>query len=91
MAIEIKKVATKADLKTFIRFNYEMYKDCAHFVPELYMDMVCTLDRTKNPAFEFCDADIFNDSENGVPSQFFEYEIDELVCVARMSLTEVAE
>lgn len=66
MAIEIKKVATKADLKTFIRFNYEMYKNCAHFVPELYMDMVCTLDRTKNPAFEFCDADYFMAYRNGI-------------------------
>jgi hypothetical protein len=30
-------------------------------------------------------------NEKGVPSQFFEYEIDELVCVARMSFTLVAE
>ena len=40
---------------------------------------------------EFCEAAKFNDNENGVPSQFFEYEIEELVCVARMSFTVVAE
>ena len=66
MAIEIKKVATKGELKTFIRFNYEMYKDNAYHVPELYMDMVCTLDRSKNPAFEFCDADYFLAYRDGV-------------------------
>ena len=66
MAIEIKKVATEADLKTFIRFNFEMYKDCAYHGPELYMDMVCTLDRKKNPAFEFCDADYFLAYRDGV-------------------------
>ena len=66
MAIEIKKVATGAELKTVIRFNYEMYKDCAYHVPELYMDMVCTLDRKKNPAFEFCDADYFLAYRDGV-------------------------
>jgi hypothetical protein len=40
---------------------------------------------------EFCDTDIFNANENGVPSQFFEYDIEELVCVARMSPICVAE
>jgi hypothetical protein len=29
--------------------------------------------------------------EKGVPSQLLEYDIDELVCVARMSFTVVAE
>ena len=40
---------------------------------------------------EFCDIPKFMDSENGVPAQLLEYEIEELVCVARMSLSEVAE
>jgi hypothetical protein len=40
---------------------------------------------------EFCDTARLSESENGVPSQLFEYEIDEFVCVARMSLTFVAE
>jgi hypothetical protein len=34
---------------------------------------------------------MFIESENGVPAQFFEYEIDELVCVESMSLSVVAE
>ena len=57
--IQIKKVETKAELKKFIRFNYEMYKDNPYSVPDLYEDMLNTFDRKKNGAFEFCEADYF--------------------------------
>lgn len=59
MAIEIKKVSFKKDLKKFIRFNYELYKNNKYAVPELYPDMVETLSKDLNPAFEFCEADYF--------------------------------
>ncbi|MBR4380685.1 MAG: N-acetyltransferase [Bacteroidaceae bacterium] len=59
MMIQIKKVETKAELKKFIRFNYEMYKDNPYSVPDLYEDMLNTFDRKKNGAFEFCEADYF--------------------------------
>lgn len=55
MNVTIKKVSSKKDLKTFIRFNYEMYKDVSYKVPELYEDMVETLTPGKNAALEFCD------------------------------------
>ena len=57
--INIKKVATKKELKTFIRFNYELYKENPYAVPDLYDDMVSTFSREKNPAFDFCEADYF--------------------------------
>ncbi len=57
--IEIKKVTSKKDLKRFIRFNYELYKDNPYSVPDLYDDMLATFDSQKNPAFEFCEADYF--------------------------------
>ena len=59
MSVVIKKVATKSDLKKFIRFNYEFYKDNPYSVPDLYSDMVDTFSRDKNAAFEFCEADYF--------------------------------
>ena len=59
MAVEIKKVTTKAELKKFIRFNYEFYKDNPYSVPDLYDDMVGTFSPKKNAAFEFCEADYF--------------------------------
>ncbi len=55
MTVTIKKVSSKKDLKTFIRFNYEMYKDVAYKVPELYEDMIDTLTPGRNAALEFCD------------------------------------
>ena len=59
MAIEIKKVQSKSDLKRFIRFNYELYKGNPYSVPDLYDDMLNTFSPSKNAAFEFCEADYF--------------------------------
>ena len=39
MSIQIKKVTTEKELKQFIRFNYELYKDNPYSVPDLYEDM----------------------------------------------------
>lgn len=59
MSVEIKKVTTKSELKRFIRFNYEFYKDNPYSVPDLYDDMLGTFSPKKNAAFEFCEADYF--------------------------------
>lgn len=59
MGIIIKKVSSKQELKTFIRFNYELYKNNPYSVPDLYDDMLNTFSQKKNAAFEFCEADYF--------------------------------
>lgn len=59
MAIIIKKVTSPKELKTFIRFNYELYKNNPYSVPDLYDDMLNTFSPEKNAAFEFCEADYF--------------------------------
>lgn len=59
MSVEIKKVTSHKDLKRFIRFNYEFYKDNPYSVPDLYDDMLNTFSPGKNAAFEFCEADYF--------------------------------
>ncbi len=59
MAITIKKVSSKSELKKFIRFNYFMYKDNPYSVPDLFDDMLNTFNKKKNSAFEFCEADYF--------------------------------
>lgn len=56
--IIIKQVETKKELKKFIRFNYELYKDNPYSVPDLYEDMLNTFSE-KNAAMEFCDAVYF--------------------------------
>ena len=57
MVIIIKKVSSKKELQTFIRFNYELYKDNPYSVPDLYDHMLNTFSPKKNAAFEFCEAD----------------------------------
>lgn len=59
MAITIKKVETKKELTTFIRFNYELYKDNEYAVPDLLEDMYDTFNPKKNAAYDFCDAELF--------------------------------
>lgn len=58
-AIEIRKVASKRDLKDFIEFHYELYKGNKYDAPNLYSDELKTLSKDKNSAFEFCEAEYF--------------------------------
>lgn len=59
MAVEIRRVEGKRDLRRFIRFNYELYKGNPYSVPDLYEDMLNTFSPARNPAFDFCEADYF--------------------------------
>ena len=59
MAVTIIPVKTRKELKQFIRFNYELYKNNPYSVPDLYEDMLGTLDPKRNPAFDFCEAECF--------------------------------
>lgn len=47
MTITIQKVKTKEELKKFIRFNYELYKNNPYSVPDLYDDMLNTFNPKK--------------------------------------------
>lgn len=67
MSVEIRKVISSSDLKRFIRFNYEFYKNNPYSVPDLYDDMLRTFSPEKNAAFEFCEADYFMAYRNGDP------------------------
>ena len=59
MPITIRPVKTSKEMKRFICFNYELYKDSPYAVPDLYSDVRDTLDSKKNAAFEFCEAQPF--------------------------------
>ena len=56
MDIQIKEVTTKAEMKAFISFTDELYKDHPYFVPPLRFDEAATLNSKKNPAFDHCEA-----------------------------------
>ena len=55
----IKKVSNRREMKAFVRFNYELYKDCPYAVPDLLEDTLNTFTPRKNAAFDFCEADCF--------------------------------
>ena len=59
MSIEIKKVESKKDLKTFIDFHHELYKGNKYDAPNLYIDDMRTLRKDKNAAFDFCEAEYY--------------------------------
>ena len=58
-AVEIRKVETKDQLRTFIEFHYDLYEGNAYDVPNLYSDDVNTLSKDRNAAFDFCEAEYF--------------------------------
>ncbi len=59
MSITVKKISARRDIKAFIRFNYRLYKDCDWAVPDFYEDLRDTFNPARNPAYEFCEADLF--------------------------------
>lgn len=59
MSVNIVKVENKRQLKNFIEFGYSLYKNNPYYVPELYSDVMNTLRKDRNSAFEFCEADYF--------------------------------
>ncbi len=59
MSVEIKKVESKRDLKTFIEFHYDLYEGNEFDVPNLYSDELNTLSKDRNAAFDFCEAEYY--------------------------------
>ena len=56
MAVFVKEISGKKELKKFIQFSIELYKGSSCFVPPLIDEEVCTLSPKTNPAFDFCEA-----------------------------------
>lgn len=54
--VTIKEAKTKKEMKAFIMFPFELYKNDKNWVPPLIFDEWNTLSREKNPSFEFCEA-----------------------------------
>ena len=57
--VTVSQVTSGKEMRAFVRFNYELYKDCPQAVPDLFEDTLETLDARRNPAFRFCEAAFF--------------------------------
>lgn len=56
MTVEIKEVKTRKQLKDFVRFPFDLYKNNPYWVPPLIKNELELLDADKNPDFEYCQA-----------------------------------
>ena len=56
MSTRIHEVTSRGDLRNFVDFPYQLYKNHPYFVPPLRFDEEATLRKDKNPAYDYCDA-----------------------------------
>lgn len=54
--VSIVEVTTRQQLRRFVEFPNQLYKDVPQFVPATYGDDLDDWDRKKNPAFSYCEA-----------------------------------
>lgn len=55
MSIQIHEVASRADLKRWVKVPYKLYKGNPYHIPQLFSDELAYFDQRKNPAFEIAD------------------------------------
>ena len=65
MAVQIKTVTTRSELKKFVRFANKLYKGNPYYVPSMPMDDMNTFNKEKNGAFDFSDAELYLAYKNG--------------------------
>jgi GNAT superfamily N-acetyltransferase len=59
MAVEIKKVSCKKELKVFVRFANRLYKGNPYYVPSMPFDDMGTFDPEQNGAYDFSEAELY--------------------------------
>lgn len=64
-SINIRTVQTKKDLMTFIKFQWQIYKNDQHWVPPLIMERKKLLNQNKNPFFKHAEAKYFLAEKDG--------------------------
>jgi hypothetical protein len=66
MGVDVSEVIDKEDLKDFIQFPYDLYRDHPVWVPPLRFTAKREFDRKKNGFFKGCDAALFIARRNGI-------------------------
>ena len=54
--ISLKEVNTKSDMRKFVKFPFELYKDSPNWIPPLIHEEIASFDKNKNPVFKDADA-----------------------------------
>ena len=67
MAVEIREINTRRELKKFIQFANDLYADCPYYCPPLFFDEMNCFNVEKNPALEVCDFQLWMAYRDGKP------------------------
>lgn len=57
--VEIVPISEKKDIRKFVKFANDLYKDCENYCPPLFGDEVDTFDTKKNPVFDVAECQLF--------------------------------
>ena len=57
--IEVIKVESKKNVKDFVMFPFELYKDCDYWVPPIINEEIDAMDTNKNPVFKNAEAEFY--------------------------------
>jgi GNAT superfamily N-acetyltransferase len=67
VSLEIRRVATRRDMRSFIRLPWAIHRNHPLWVPPLKFDVRHRLDRSRNPFFEHAEAEYFLALRDGEP------------------------
>jgi len=67
MALEIREIHSKRELKQFIQFANDLYADCPYYCPPLFFDEMNCFNPEKNPALEVCEFQLWMAYREGKP------------------------
>ena len=59
MSVNVIEVTSKKNLKKWVEFPNQLYKDNKYYVPFLSIDEIETFTKSKNPAYEYCETKLF--------------------------------
>ncbi len=65
LAIEKVDTGNKSQVRRFVEFYYDLYKNCPEWVPPIFADAYLPLNRKKHPFFEHSEADFFLAVDDG--------------------------
>lgn len=57
--IEVIKVESKKNVKDFVMFPFELYKNCEYWVPPIINEEIDAMDTNKNPVFKNAEAEFY--------------------------------
>ncbi|MBO4519266.1 MAG: N-acetyltransferase [Paludibacteraceae bacterium] len=67
MAVEIKPIQSRRELREFIEFANRLYLDCPYYCPPLFFDEMNCFHPDRNPALEVCDYQLWMAWRDGHP------------------------